>query len=171
MKLKKTPQNERGNYKYTNSGVVIKPNENGVTEKHISALHSFDDSEVRNNLKNLRCPLSDKMKEEVIEWAEQHPGEDIYSYIYNISFDEMGDNTQRKDIEDYAEYIDVVPWEVEHLREIVEALSDKDKKVYDLVLIKGYTYKEAAEKLSVSERTIGEHVRNIRTLIIKSFKS
>ena len=83
MKLKKTPQNERGNYKYTDSGVVIKPNDNGVTEKHIFALHSFDDSEVRNNLKNLRCPLSDKMKEEVIEWAEQHPGEDIYSYIYN----------------------------------------------------------------------------------------
>ncbi len=34
------------------------------------------------------------------------------------------------------------------------------------MVIKGYTYKEAAEKLSVSERTIGEHVKKIRTLII-----
>ena len=76
MRIHKTNQKDRGVYKYTTTErtekgeyiekiIVIKPGENGVTELDIKMLHSFDDSEVYYNLKNVRPERTKEAKVEI----------------------------------------------------------------------------------------------------------
>ena len=58
MLFRKTPTNERGNYVYRfNDGTVSVIAEGNEAEVWIKSLHSLDDAEVYNNIKNSRPQL------------------------------------------------------------------------------------------------------------------
>lgn len=77
MLFRKTPTNERGKYVYRfNDGTVSVIAEGREAEVWIKSLHSFDDAEVYNNIKNSRPQLEDWQKKAVEEWKAQHPGEE-----------------------------------------------------------------------------------------------
>lgn len=82
MRIQKTDQKERGVYKYittekTGKGeyvektITLKSRENGVTELDIKMLHSLDNSEVYNNLKNARPKRTDEEKDEIEKWEHK----------------------------------------------------------------------------------------------------
>ena len=65
QKFRKTPMNQRGRYKYYNADgelvVTLYPGScPDVTDIHIKLLHSLDDSEVYNNIKNCACGATAK---------------------------------------------------------------------------------------------------------------
>lgn len=65
MKTKKTRWDKRGTYTFQfNDGtsITLRPGEDGVTEADIKILHSLDDAEVYNNIKNSRPPMTAEEK-------------------------------------------------------------------------------------------------------------
>ena len=59
MRFRKTRSDSRSTYIYRfddGTSVTLCPGENGVTEADIRMLHSLDDAEVYNNIKNSRPP-------------------------------------------------------------------------------------------------------------------
>ena len=65
QKFRKTPTNRRGSYRYYNAKgelvVSLSPDAmTGVTDIHIKLLHSMDDAEVYNNIKNCACGATPK---------------------------------------------------------------------------------------------------------------
>lgn len=183
MKFKKTPISKRTQYIYTYNGINgeerqlhIISGENGVTDEHIARLHAFDDSEVYNNLKNFRSPLSDDEKANIKKWSVNRPDLDIplsLSNSNNISLDYCMDHQNEKEakevIEQTCTYFDNIPQDVERLREIVELLPAFDRKIYELVVINEMSNVEAAARLSVSEGTVRYHMKNIIEFIRKKF--
>ena len=78
MKTKKTRWDKRGAYTFQfNDGtsVTLRPGEDGVTEADIKVLHSLDDAEVYNNIKNSRPPMTEAEKAAKKQWEAEHPGE------------------------------------------------------------------------------------------------
>lgn len=75
-KFKKTPQNQRGTYKYYDAdGKVVselRPGVGGVTELDIQTIHRFDDMEVYQNNKSYQGLRTNKEKEEIREWKNEY---------------------------------------------------------------------------------------------------
>ena len=91
MKTKKTRWDKRGTYTFQfNDGtsITLRPGEDGVTEADIKILHSLDDAEVYNNIKNSRPPMTAEEKARKKAWEAEHPGE-RYPANWNLSFDYM----------------------------------------------------------------------------------
>ena len=178
MKYKKTPNSERKCYTYIYVGKdgekrmeYIVSGENGVTEKQIAQLHALDDKEVYNNLKNCRVSPTKRMRQDMKEWDKKHPNEDNPHNVslYNISLDDMDAVSLSK-----VEYINAtekgdVPLEIERLREVVEKLSELDRKIYELVIIEEMSKSEAAKLLSITEGTVRYHLNYIIEFIRSNF--
>ena len=89
MRFRKTRSDSRSTYIYRfddGTSVTLCPGENGVTEADIKMLHSLDDAEVYNNIKNSRPPMTSEEKVKKQRWQEGHPGE-RYSAGWNLSLD------------------------------------------------------------------------------------
>ena len=89
MKFRKTPADKRSSYTFRfndGSTFTVQPGEDGVTEADIRMLHSFDDAEVYNNLKNSRPELTKEEKAAKRAWESAHPGEK-YQRNWNLSYD------------------------------------------------------------------------------------
>ena len=88
MLFRKTPTSERGNYVYRFSdGMVSVIAEGDEAAVWIKSLHSFDDAEVYNNIKNSRPQLESWQKKALEEWKAQHPGEEpdpLKELLYEI---------------------------------------------------------------------------------------
>lgn len=89
MLFRKTPTNERDNYVYRfDDGTVSVIAEVSEAEVWIKSLHSFDDAEVYNNIKNSRPQIEAWQKKALEEWKAQHPGEepDLYRLYYTEGY-------------------------------------------------------------------------------------
>ncbi len=188
MKIRKTRTEDRGVYRYPisvpdgNGGyrqenIIIQPGENEVTEAWISTLHSLDDSEVYYNCKNGHPPMSAEEKMARKEWEEEHPGEK-YPNGWNLSLDylaveEDGDGTSqdKSKVLKTACYSlqEEVSSKVEHLREIVETLTQEQQKLYQMVVIQSMTLTEAAKVLGTSIPNIHKRMNRIYDQIKKNF--
>ena len=161
LRIHKTPLNQRRTYTYNFyidskvQKVILHPDKDGVTEELIKKLHAMDDAEVYNNCKNGRPEPTEEEKKQRIEWEKKHPGEKS-SYNWNQSLD-----IALSDEEDSETLGDIIPIpekaenpDVERLREIVSTMSERQKQVYQLHFIEGFSVKETAAILGMSSPAV-----------------
>lgn len=203
MRIHKTNQKDRGVYKYTTTQrtekgeyvekiIVIKPGENGVTELDIKMLHSLDDSEVYNNLKNARPKRTEKEKAEIEKWKDKFirnfaarygykPNKYIIKYAvkdafprnYNLSldFDADGDiDPDKRLIASIAdkESDEKFEWS-ERMEGVLSLLTDKQRLVINLMFVDGYKQSEIAELMNISSAAVKKHLDKAKEIIKNNF--
>ena len=173
MKIRKTRQDKRETYRfefytenengsYTKECIELRPGEDGVTEYWIKTLHSLDDHEVYLNCKNGHPPMTEVEKATKREWEEAHPGEK-YIKNWNLSLDYMAsddDNAADKSsiLKDNSYSVEEdVPADVQHLRDIVENMTEKQQLVYKLHVLEGYSFTEIAKLMGTSIPNVKKH--------------
>ena len=169
MRFKKTRWDKRETYTFDfddGTRLTIRPGEDDVTEADIKLLHSMDDAEVYNNIKNSRPPMTEDQKAEKRVWAANHPGEK-YPANWNLSLDYMagedGDDDKLDKSEVAAAASTTMVYDDESEEEMVERildfLSSMQRHVYYLRHIKGYKGKEVAKLLNTSEANVSQRYK------------
>lgn len=180
MRVKKTRQSDRGVYRYPvqvedgrggyrTTYNVIKPGEDGITEVMIKLLHSMDDHEVYLNVKNGHPPMTAEQKAAKKEWEEAHPGEK-YTMKCNLSLDYIaGEEVDKSHVLAGASYDpfyeEEVSPEVRRLRDVVATMTDRQKQVYQLVLLEERGYTEVAKILECSPDNVKQICNKVISLI------
>lgn len=199
MRTRKTRQDQRRNYIYQFADGhkdVITAGENGVTEIDIKMLHSRDDSEVNNNLKNMRPGRTEEEKEEIKRWKEKYiedfekeygykPNKEDVDYManevfpknYNLSldYDQNGElASDKKTIsyetatcDDYSEIIS--PWS-EQMETLLNELTAKQRQVVQLMYVEGYSQSEIAKMLGISSAAVKKRLDKAKAFIKKNYK-
>ena len=203
MKIRKTNKKDRGVYKYTTTErtekgayvektIKLKPGENGVTELNIKMLHSFDDSEVYYNLKNVRPERTKEEKAEIEKWKQKFVSDftarhgyepnkyiikdavkDAFPRDYNLSldFDADGDIDPDKrliaSISD-KESDEMFEWS-ERMEEVLSLLTDKQRLVINLMFVEGYTQSEIADLMNISSAAVKKHLDKAKKIIKNNF--
>ena len=158
MLFRKTPTNERGNYVYRfNDGTVSVIAEGSEAEIWIKSLHSLDDAEVYNNIKNSRPQIEAWQKKALEEWKAQHPGEEPEKN-WNLSMDGLM-MTENPDTSTYAKQLAEKTAEEsdplkELLYEMVSMLPEEDQELYRLYYTEGYSQEEIAGMLHISQQAV-----------------
>ncbi len=182
MKYRKTYYYARTSYTYTfaNGQKItfkvgdINPIDGSViTEEMIKLLHSLDDAEVNNNIKNSRPPISDSTKQEIREWEEDHPGETAPKK-WNVSLDMFfGDDDSdidcsriMREIYDRYHYDNIVKEKVD---EIIESMPKKTRTACVLVWKEGYSQKEAAEIMGCTNGNLSRLISRAEDIIRKKY--
>ena len=166
MLFRKTPTSERDKYVYRfNDGTVYVITEGSEAGVWIKTLHSLDDAEVYNNIKNSRPQLESWQKKAVEEWKAQHPGEEPEKN-WNLSMDGLM-KTENQDTSIYARQLAEMTAEEpdprkELLYEKLAELPEEDQDLYRLYFTEGYSQEEIAEKKGVSQNTISKKLRRIQ---------
>lgn len=166
MLFRKTLTSERGNYVYRfNDGTVSVITEGSEAEVWIKSLHSFDDAEVYNNIKNSRPQLEPWQKKALEEWKAQHPGEEP-DKNWNLSMDGLM-MTENPDTSVYAKQLAEMTAEEpdpqkELLYEKLAGLPEDDQELYRLYFIEERSQEEIAKMKGVSQNTISKKLRRIR---------
>ena len=186
MRVKKTRQSDRGVYRYPvqvevgngnykTTYNVIKPGEDGVTEVMIKSLHAMDDHEVYLNTKNGHPPMTEEQKAAKKEWEEAHPGEK-YTMNWNLSLDYIAgdeDEVDKSSVLASAAYNpfeeDEVSPEIQKLRDVVATLTDRQKQVYQLVLLEEYSFTDAAKILECSAANVKQICNKVISIIKAGF--
>lgn len=203
MRIHKTNQKDRGVYKYTTTQrtekgeyvekiIVIKPGENGVTELDIKMLHSFDDSEVYYNLKNVRPERTKEEKAEIEKWKQKFVGDfkerygyepnkyiiedavnDAFPRYYNLSLDFDADGDIDPDKRLIASISDKESGEMfewsERMEEVLSLLTDKQRLVINLMFVDGYKQSEIADLMSISSAAVKKHLDKAKEIIKNNF--
>ena len=189
MRLRKTRQEERTTYTYTFTNadgneerVTLKPGENGVTEADIKMLHSFDDSEVYYNLKNLKPKRTEEEKAEIEKWKKEYinnatkergyaPTDDevkeaikeMFPSNYNLSLDYVFGNDDSDTDMDKSRILHQVATSTEEkvdspetlrIRELLSKLSEKQKNVVQKVWFEEMSFTEVAKETGTSPANI-----------------
>ncbi len=166
MLFRKTPTTERDKYVYRfNDGTVSVITEGNEAEVWIKSLHSFDDAEVYNNIKNSRPQLDSWQKKAVEEWKAQHPGEEPEKN-WNLSMDGLM-KTENQDTSIYARQLaEMVAEETDPQKELLyeklAELPEEDQDLYRLYFTEGYSQEEIAKMKGVSQNTISKKLRRIQ---------
>ena len=187
MKYKKTPQSQRGTYKLfdDNGNFVIeyKPEEHGIRDVDILALHKMDDHEVYINAKENKLPewyqpIYDKWKEQFIADFKEKYGREPFSdeipgrhrVLESLDGqtdpdgDDIGDSSRLEEqlsVSDEEE----VPDTIIRLRELVAAMPEQWQKVYRLVFMEGLSKVKAGKKIGISDVRVGQLVKKINVAI------
>lgn len=169
MLIRKTPTAKRENYVYRfedGSRVVIEGGE--AMDKWIKMLHSLDDAEVYNNIKNGRPPVENWEKESIERWKEAHPDEDLVknwslSMDSLLDIDNVDDSLHALQLSEKAvEDIDSLS---ELVREKVMELSDLYQDLYQLYYLDGYSQSEIALMKNVSQYAISKRLTKLQHLL------
>ena len=165
MKFRKTPANQRGNYRYRIDGgrvEIITAKEAEV--EMIKRLHALDDAEVYNNINNSRPPIEPWQRKALEEWKKAHPGEEPEKN-WNLSLDGLME-TSDPDCSIYARQVaEAVAGDTDRLKEIlyeaVEELSPEEKELYRLRYREEYSQVVIAGIMGVSQNTISKWIRKL----------
>lgn len=165
MLFRKTPTSEGDNYVYRfDDGKISVIAEGSEAEVWIKLLHSFDDANVYNNIKNSRPRLEPWQKKAQEEWKAQHPGEEP-DKNWNLSMDGLM-MTENPDTSVYAKQLaEMTAEEPDPLKELLyeklSELSYEDQELYRLYYVEEYSQKEIAKMKGVSQNTISKKLRRI----------
>jgi len=165
MKIRKSRQENRGTYTFQfqdGSRCVIRPGESGVTEADIKLLHSFDDHEVYMNCKNGRPPMSEEEKTSKDAWEKRHPGEK-YPMGWNLSLDYLAgeedeDRGKSRVLRSACVYLEKDNPAADRLQELMEAMTVRQREVFRLVKLEGYSLTETAAILGTSIPNVKKHL-------------
>lgn len=185
MLFKKTPQNERSTYTYVernkdNKGqwhterITLHPGENGVTELDIKRLHTADDAEIYNNIKNSKRPVEGWEKPLIEEWQRQHPHEDPPKR-WCMSIESLSESDDGDDYGDTASILsefacsdeETVSPAVERLREIVASCTPLQQATYQKVVMEGFPMSAVAKQDGISEAAIRHRMEKVYARIAK----
>lgn len=156
MKLHKTRSASRGVYTYIfadGTSVILHPGENGVSEMDIKRLHSLDDSEVYNNLKNANTPSNGGSDRNISLEQAMTDAPDKNPILGQVC--QKNDPFERE-----------AP-EIEQLHEIVAQLTPKQQETYQKVIIEGVPMLQVAKDEGVSETAIRHRIEKIKAQIKK----
>lgn len=165
MLFRKTPTSKRGNFVYRfNDGTVSVIAKGSGTEVWIKSLHSFDDAEVYNNIKNSRPQLEPWQRKTLEEWKAQHPGEEP-DKNWNLSMDGLM-ITENTDTSVYAKQLaemtaDEPDSQKKLLYEKLSELLEEDQELYRLYYIEEYSQEQIAKMKGVSQNTVSKKLRRI----------
>lgn len=165
MLFRKTPTSKRGNFVYRfNDGSVSVIAKGSGTEVWIKSLHSFDDAEVYNNIKNSRPQLESWQKKALEEWKAQHPGEEP-DKNWNLSMDGLM-ITENPDTSVFAKQLaemtaDEPDPQKKLLYEKLSELAEEDQELYRFYYIEEYSQKQIAKMKGVSQNTVSKRLRRI----------
>ncbi len=176
--------------------IVLRPGENGVTEADIKTLHALDDSEVYYNNKNSRPERTPEEKAEIKEWTKKYIEEETAKYgtaptkdeiknavnerfpkNYNLSLEyDFGSDESDTDHDknrllyqlamkqSYEDSDDT-----ERVRELIEELTDKQKKVIKKVWYEEKNFTEISKEMKISIKNVSKHYNNALNYIEKNF--
>ena len=177
MRFRKTTTTQRGSYGYNfydDKGnpqpVEVRAGEDGVIEVMIKTLHSLDDAEIYNNIKNSRPKLSDEQKAANKEWEALHPGETAPKN-WNISIDAFDAAQDKSNLleEIYYATNEEVSAEVERLRDVVDTLTPDQQALYRMVIMEGYSLTDVASLSGKSVTSVHKRMERIKKQIKKKF--
>ena len=189
MKIRKTNYKKRDTYIYTFTGlngkeekIVLHPGENGVTEADIKTLHALDDSEVYYNNKNSkpeRTPEEETARrgEAPSEYEVAYKVEERFPKNYNLSLEyDFGTDESDTDFDKsrLLYQLAVNPncensEDTERVRELIEELTDKQKKVIKKVLYEEMNFTQISKEMKISVKNVSKHYNNALNYIEKNF--
>lgn len=147
-----------------NDGTVSVIAEGSEAEVWIKSLHSFDDAEVYNNIKNSRPQLEPWQKKAMEEWKAQHPGEEP-DKNWNLSMDGLM-MTENPDTSVCAKQLAEMTMEdpdpqKELLYEKLSELPEEDQELCRIYYIEEYSQEQIAKVKGVSQNTVSKKLRRI----------
>lgn len=176
--------------------IVLRPGENGVTEADIKTLHALDDSEVYYNNKNSRPERRPEEKAEIKEWANKfieeetarrgeaqseyeiaYRVEERFPKNYNLSLEyDFGTDESDTDFDKsrLLYQLAVNPncedsEDIERVRELIEELTDKQKKVIKKVLYEEMNFTQISKEMKISVKNVSKHYNNALNYIKENF--
>lgn len=155
-------------------GKFIK-NDSSITEEYIRKLHSYDDEEVKNNLKHINCETESFTEERIRlkkKWDINHPNQSDNPYekpMRVVHLDSFGEDDKSQD--DKSEYL-LQAFNNEHseeyederillIRKIVNELPSSMKTLYQLLYIEGLSQSDICKKLGLSKSTVSERTKTL----------
>ena len=171
MLIRKTPTAKRENYVYRfedGSRVVIEGGE--AMDKWIKMLHSLDDAEVYNNIKNGRPPVENWEKESIERWKEEHPDEDLEKN-WSLSMDSLLDIDNVDDSLHALQLSEKVAEDIDSLSELVREkvieLTVPYQELYRLYYIEGYSQEEIARLQNISQKNVCVKLGKLKKHLVK----
>lgn len=174
--------------------IVLHPGENGVTEADIKTLHALDDSEVYYNNKNSKPERTPEEKTEIKEWTRKfieeetarrgeapseyevaYKVEERFPKNYNLSLEyDFGTDESDTDFDKsrLLYQLAVNPncensEDTERVRELIEELTDKQKKVIKKVLYEEMNFTQISKEMKISVKNVSKHYNNALNYIEK----
>ncbi|MBR3019353.1 MAG: sigma-70 family RNA polymerase sigma factor [Clostridia bacterium] len=158
----------------------------GVTVELLQDLHRMDNSEVQQNYRQARKPMSDKEKEDIDRWRRDpdHPDR-LREYQFpenyqrwNLSIDSQSDEEEGTNALD-RDPVMAAAWYRTHetqdtqrdlVRDFVGTLSDRQQELYCLVYIQGFSINEAAEAMGVTHQRATTLNKQLMANLMKHFQ-
>ena len=176
-------------YHTADGDITIRPSEEtGVTIELIHMLHREDNRIVDQNIKQARRPMTEAERRDIEAWRndDKHPERkrgdfpDKYQRwnlpidgMRNDDDDESADGPLDRDPvlrEAFTAQETETPSEVERLRAFIATLSERQRQLYRLVYMDGYSLKEAALAMGITHQRASTIDKQIRNNIQKKFR-
>jgi len=174
MKFRKNVKRDTYKYFYTDengrdatSELVAGVDE--VTDEYIKLLHSLDDHEVYNNIKNSKVPMEKWQKESMDAWKKEHPDEEAPKN-WVVSLNAVVTESD-EEIEYGAIVADPKTVEVEEttaisrLHRVVSNMTVSQRVVYQKFFIEGKSKVQIASEEGKTEAAIRKTVKRIEEII------
>lgn len=170
MLFRKTPSMERETYRFhsaTGEVFEVTPEEAGA--ETIRLLHSMDDAEVYNNIKNSRPKIQPWQQAGIEQWKAQHPGEELPKN-WNMSLDGLTQTEEADCSAVMKELADKVSEEDQDsqrdlLRDVVAGMPEEQQELYRLYFILELSQAAIAVQLGVSQNAVSKRIRKLKAAI------
>lgn len=177
-------------YHTADGDITIRPSEEtGVTIELIHMLHREDNRIVDQNIKQARRPMTEAERRDIEAWRKAPKDDepprakgdfpDKYQR-WNLPIDglrndddESADGPLDRDPvlrEAFTAQVPETPSEVERLRAFIATLSERQRQLYRLVYMDGYSLKEAALAMGITHQRASTIDKQIRNNIQKKFR-
>ncbi len=158
----------------------------GVTVELLQDLHRMDNSEVQQNYRQARKPMTDKEKEDIDRWRRdpdypERQREYQFPENYqrwNLSIDSQSDEEEGTNALD-RDPVMAAAWYRTHekqdtqrdlVRDFVGTLSERQQELYRLVYIQGFSINEAAEAMGVTHQRATTLNKQLMANLMKRFQ-